>query len=141
MVLTKTLTPDALVTALEAGQFYSSSGVTLESIITSQSEMEVKVAPQEGVTYRIDFIGTRNGFDKTSTPATDDEAKATGLTRIYSSEVGAVLQSSAGNAATYKFSGDEIYVRALVTSSRKHPNPAEGGEFERAWVQPVATSK
>lgn len=141
MVLAKTLTPDALVTALEAGQFYSSSGVTLESITTTQSEMEVKVEPQDGATYRIDFVGTRKGFDQTSTAATDDETKATGMTRIYSSDVGAVLQSTAGTSATYKFAGDEIFVRALVTSSRKHPNPAEGGEFERAWVQPVAVAK
>jgi len=141
VVLAKTLTPDALVTALEAGQFYSSSGVTLESIITSDSEMTVRVAAEKGVNYRIDFIGTRKGFDQTSTPASDDESKADRLTRVYSKDVGAVLQSSEGASATFNFSGDEIYVRAVVTASRKHPNPGEAGEFERAWVQPVVISK
>ncbi len=32
MVLSRTLDPDAIVDSLEAGQFYSSSGVTLEHI-------------------------------------------------------------------------------------------------------------
>ena len=33
--------------------------------------------------------------------------------------------------------GDELYVRARVTSSRKHPNPFAEGDMEMAWVQPV----
>ena len=137
MVLADTLTPDALVESLEAGRFYASSGVTLESVIADEQQMMVKVQPQEGVTYQIDFIGTRHGFDDTSEPATDDEGKFDRITRRYSDEVGALFQSTAGTSATYAFTGDEIYVRALVTSSRLRPNPSEPGEFERAWIQPV----
>lgn len=137
VVLADTLTPDAMVSALEAGRFYSSSGVELTSISTTTTSMKIDVKPEEGVTYRIDFIGTRLGFNDDSRPATDDEAKVGGLTRIYSPDVGAVLLSAEGKSATYEFSGDELYVRAVVTSSRKHPNPSEKGEFERAWIQPV----
>ena len=137
MVLADTLTPDALVESLEAGRFYASSGVMLKSVTADEKQLTVDVEPQDGVTWQIDFIGTRRGFDDTSEPATDDEEKVDRITRKYSDEVGEVFQSTAGTSATYAFTGDEIYVRALVTSSRLHPNPAEAGEFERAWIQPI----
>ena len=41
------------------------------------------------------------------------------------------------NPAVYRFQGDELYVRAKVTSSRPHPNPYAQGDFECAWMQPV----
>lgn len=137
MVLTPELTPEALVTALEQGRFYSSSGVTLSEIAASSKELTVRVAEEAGVTYRIDFIGTRRGFDDATSPAVSDEERAAGLTRRYSDEVGAVLKSVSGSSGSYQFAGDELYVRAVVTSSRQHPNPSEAGEFQRAWVQPV----
>lgn len=137
MVLAKTLTPDALVESLESGRFYSSSGVTLSEIRGTESSLTVDVQPADGVTYRIDFIGTRKGFDDASKPAVEDPAKAQGLTRVYSDDVGRILKSVEGTSGTYDFSGNELYVRAVVTSSRLHPNPSEAGEFERAWVQPV----
>ena len=141
MVLTNKLDPDALVESLEAGQFYSSSGVTLESVTTHDGQMKVVAAPAEGVTYRIDFIGTRRSFNDQSSPASDDPIKADDLTRKYSDEIGMVLKSVDGPTAEYKFDGSELYVRAVVTSSRLHPNPSEAGEFERAWVQPIIPQK
>lgn len=137
VVLADSLTPDTLVESLEAGRFYSSSGVELSSIGFDGRELKIDVVAEPGCEYRIDFIGTRKGFDDASRPATDDESKAAGLTRVYSDDVGAVLQSALGTVATYRVTGDEMYVRAVVTSSRLHPNPAESGEFERAWIQPV----
>lgn len=141
MVLANTLTPDAMVEALEAGRFYSSSGVTLRQITRSDSELYVSVEKENGLRYRIDFIGTRKGFDDSSEPAVEDPAKAEGITRRYSTDVGAVLKSVEGVSGTYQFTGDELYVRAVVTSSRLHPNPSEPGEYERAWVQPVIPGK
>ena len=140
-VLTKSLDPDNLVTALEAGQFYSTSGVVLSEIRVKDRKMHVMVAADEGVTYRIDFIGTRKGFDETSTPASDDPATAEDLTRKYSDQIGAILKTVNGVEAVYELDGTELYVRAVVTSSRIHPNPSEAGEFERAWVQPYVPMK
>jgi len=51
-----------------------------------------------------------------------------------------ILQSVEGSEASYAFDGTELYVRAVVTSSRLHPNPSQPGEFERAWVQPVVVA-
>ncbi len=141
MVLANTLTPDAIVDALEAGRFYSSSGVTLSSIHSSKNALEVTVTPEEGVTYRIDFIGTREIFSRDSEPAALDPALENLITRKYSDDIGAVLKSVDGTSGRYEFDGSEVYVRAVVTSSRVHPNPSEPGEFERAWVQPVTPGR
>jgi len=137
MVLAKTLTPDALVESLEAGQFYSSSGVTLNSVTFDGKQLQVRVQPAAGVTYRIDFVGTRRGFSTQSQPAHADPEHAARLTRRYSSEIGAVLKTVDGPDSVYDCDGSELYVRAVVTASTPHPNPSEPGEFERAWVQPV----
>ena len=137
MVLADTLTPDALVTALEAGMFYSSTGVTLNSISRAGNRLKIEVAGEPGVTYRIAFIGTRSDFDRTSRPAVEDVDRAAELTRVYSDDVGAILQSSDGPTATYTFTGNELYVRAVVTSSEKHPNPSEPDDVETAWTQPL----
>ncbi|MEJ7595981.1 MAG: hypothetical protein WKF77_31105 [Planctomycetaceae bacterium] len=137
MVLTNTLTPDALIKALEAGRFYASSGVTLEEIQQTANSIKVTVAAVPGVSYRIDFIGTHTAFDDASTPAIDDPEKVDTVTRRYSTDVGKVLKSVEGTVGSYTFAGTELYVRAVVTASRVHPNPSQVGEFERAWVQPA----
>jgi hypothetical protein len=55
----------------------------------------------------------------------------------YDAAIGAVLAEVAGPAASYTFAGDELYVRAKVTSSKPKENPYRPGEVEVAWTQPV----
>jgi hypothetical protein len=137
MVLADKLTPESLIAAMEAGRFYSSSGVTLERVTSSSEGLDVAVNAVPGVTYTIEFVGTRKGFDKKSEPVLDKDGKEIRTTRRYSNDIGKVLSRVEGIAGTYRFTGDELFVRARITSSRKHPNPSEVGEFERAWTQPA----
>lgn len=138
MVLTDGLQPESLIAALEAGKFYASSGVTLEKVEWFEDGLGVQMREEPGVTYQTEFIGTCTGYDPTSRPAQDQNGKERAhATRVYSEDIGRVLKTVEGPRARYMFRGDELYVRARVTSSRKHPNPSEEGEFERAWVQPV----
>lgn len=141
MVLADTLKPESLVKALEAGRFYSSSGVTLDEIQHTNAGMKISIAAEENVSYRIDFIGTRTTFNDTTTAASDDAEKNESLTQVYSSDVGQVLKSVEGKEGSYEYEGTELYVRALITSSRLHPNPVQVGNFERAWVQPVVLAR
>jgi hypothetical protein len=67
----------------------------------------------------------------------DNNGKPMNATQIYSDDIGEVFKTVEGSTGDYEFTGDELYVRALVTSSKKHPNPSEVGEMERAWVQPT----
>jgi hypothetical protein len=48
-----------------------------------------------------------------------------------------VLAETATDPARYDFRGDELSVRAVVVSSRPHPNPYAEGDHETAWTQPV----
>lgn len=137
MVLTDSLTPERLIAALEAGRFYASSGVTLERVTSSSDGLDVAVKADPDVNYTIEFIGTRKGFDSKSEPVLDKDGKEVRATRRYSNDIGQVFRRIDGPAAKYSFTGDELYVRACIISSRKHPNPSEVGEFERAWTQPV----
>ena len=100
VILAETLAPDALVIALESGRFYASTGVTLEAIERTSESLNVTVAAEQDVSYRIDFIGTPTAFDDSSSPASDDPESADKLTRKYSDEVGMVLKSVEGSAAS-----------------------------------------
>ncbi|MEZ6065694.1 MAG: hypothetical protein R3B90_08315 [Planctomycetaceae bacterium] len=134
-VLADQLTPEAMIESLESGRFYASSGVRLSRVHSSDRKLAVEVEPAAGETYTIEFIGTLRSASLESAPGSaDGESRTSG---VYSEEIGSVLQTVQGTEATYEFTGDELYVRARVTSSAEHPNPSELGEFQRAWVQPV----
>jgi hypothetical protein len=137
MVLSDKLEPESLIQSMEAGRFYASSGVTLDKVTVTPHDLEIAIRPDANTTYTIDFIGTRKGFDPTSHPVVAEDGRELPVTRRYSSEIGTVLKSVAGTSAHYTFTGNELYVRARITSSRQHPNPSTPGDPERAWTQPI----
>jgi hypothetical protein len=137
MVRASHLTPESLVHALEAGDFYSSTGVTLKEIRPSSSGIKIEIAPQSGVTYRTQFIGTRRGFNQQNEPIRTAAGEALRITHRYTDEIGMVLAEVEGPAPAYTFKGDELYVRAKVISSKPKSNPYQEGEMEVAWTQPV----
>jgi hypothetical protein len=113
-VRAESLSPDAIVRAMQAGDFYASSGVILEDVVAESQRLTVKIRREPGVNYLTRFIGTRR-----------------------KGEPGAILMESEADTATYEFRGDELYVRATIVSSRLHPNGYSAGDHESAWVQPV----
>jgi len=127
----------AIVAAMEAGDFYASSGVRLKTMERSGRGLSIEIDAEPGVEYTTQFIGTLRGFDPSSRPAPQPTNSALPVTRIYSSEIGALLAETRGPQAEYKFHGDEIYVRAKVTSTKPKANPYAKGETEVAWVQPA----
>ena len=70
--------------------------------------------------YKTQFIGTRTGEGATA---------------------GEEFAVSESLQPVYRVRGDELYVRARVTSSRNHPNPSYAGQKEQAWTQPVGWKK
>jgi len=131
------LTPESIIRAMNAGDFYCSTGVTLKDIAFKNKILTVAVDPEPGVTYTTQFIGTRHGCDLDSRPVTDAEGKEMRTTRRYSPQMGTVLAEAEGTTAQYPLRGDEIYVRAKVISSRKNKKSHVPGERESAWVQPI----
>ena len=114
MVRAAFLTPEHLIGAIEAGDFYASTGVTLADVQHSGDELHVQV---DGEDCTIDFIGVRAGADP--------------------DQVGTVLKSVKGRAAAYQLTGDELYVRALITADRSPADPSYEGQRAQAWTQPV----
>jgi hypothetical protein len=136
-VRAKNLKVEDLIAAMEAGDFYASSGVTLKDVQREKDRIALQIEPEPGVTYTTEFIGTRRGYDPESEPVLGEYDKPPRVTRRYSSDIGAVLAKSDSLSPAYTLKGDELYVRARVTSSKVKANPAEPGEFEQAWVQPI----
>lgn len=118
MVRATELSPEAIVRAMQRGEFYASSGVVLDDVRREGDALVVDVRGTPGVTHTTRFSGTRRREGAFGPP-------------------GELLLETSGDPARYEFTGDELYVRAVVTSSRAHPNPFAEGDPERAWVQPV----
>ena len=139
MVHSKSLDAVSLIDAMNAGDFYSSSGVEFESIQfdAEGKSLELTIKAQPGVTFTTDFIGTKRGYDKTSTAQLDANRKPIRSTRVYSKDVGQVFATSQSLTPKYELEGDELFVRAVVTSSRAHPRASFKGQKEQAWTQPV----
>ncbi len=135
MVRTEQLSAEAIVTAMEAGDFYGSSGVVLEDVAHADGRLTLRIRPAEGVTYTTQFIGTRVGY-----PAPieiDSAVDGASVAKRYSDEIGIILAEVPGTSPSYVMTGDELYVRAKVLSSKPKENPYRQGEVEVAWIQPV----
>ena len=122
MVRSRYLTPEHLIRAMKQGDFYASSGVTLKDVVYDQTTKELKldIKPEKNVTFRTDFIATlqSNGTD--------------GKQRI-----GQKVHSSNSLSPSYRMKGNELYVRAVVTSTQPHQDPSFKDQFQQAWTQPV----
>ena len=136
-VRAKSLRVEDLIAALEAGDFYASSGVELRDVRRHGDRLDVEVKPTPGTQYRIEFIGTRRDFNPTRSPLTSTTGIPLRVSQRYSPDIGIVLAVVDGTKASYQLHGDELYVRARITSSKPKPNPGRPGEMESAWTQPL----
>lgn len=89
MVRARRLTPDALFTAMERGEFYATTGVELENYQVNAESITVAVRELRATKYRIQFIG----------------------------KDGQILKEATETPAVYRFRGDELYARAKVIDS------------------------
>ena len=137
MVQATELNAASIINALEAGNFYASTGVTLSNIVWRDNKLTVRVDPEIGVNYTIQFIGTRRPIDWQSRPVIGPAGHPLAVTRLYSSGMGAVLAEQRGTIASYTCKGDELYVRAKIISSKPKENAVVPDEPEMAWTQPV----
>ena len=99
MVRAGSLETRAILDAVERGDFYASTGVELTSYEVSDTAISLQVRATAFSKYRVQFVGAG----------------------------GVVLQDTAAPTATYRFKGDERYVRGRVIESNG----------DMAWCQPV----
>jgi hypothetical protein len=114
MVRAESLKADVLVRALEAGEFYATTGVILEEISFKKNVLRVRVAKQNGVSYRIEFIGATRGSAESQ-----------------------VLRTSGGIEGSFAVLPEHLFVRVRIVSDKLKENPFQSGDFEMAWSQPV----
>ena len=119
-------------------------------------KLSVTVDAKPGLTYVIRFLGTKKGFDKTTTEVgpftvvdlaeqqgvprpTEGVARLQRRFKVYSDDIGAVLQETEGASAEYAMRPDDLYVRAKI-----FVKATPGMEDEVipktpvAWTQPFA---
>ncbi len=89
MVRAKSNSESDIRTAMAAGDFYGSNGVTLRKLEVSDKAMAIEVDAETGKSYVIRFIG----------------------------KDGKVLLEKEAAAGRYEVKGDELYVRAMVIDS------------------------
>lgn len=116
MVLAESLDPRSLIKAMEKGDFYSSTGVVLNLIDFDGETLHIEVTEEEGITYQIQFFGTKKSSPDAS---------------------GILLDEVIGAAAHYTMKDEDMYVRAKIVSSKLKENPYQAGDTEVAWTQPV----
>lgn len=108
------LTPASLIAALEAGDFYASTGVELDHLSLANNILEVGVVAEEGVTYTFSFIACSKGDEKVE-----------------------IVSTVEGETASLELQEDWLFARCKITSSKLQENPIEDILYEMAWTQPV----
>lgn len=138
MVRARHLTAESIVTAMERGEFYASTGVRLRDVMADGERLGLEIDAEPGVSYETEFIGTLRpdgGADKAPDAARQASIKPN------EEDIGRVLARSSDAKPSYTFTGRELYVRARVRSSKPHPNPFAEGDVESAWTQPALPSR
>lgn len=105
VVRAASLTYDALIDAMERGDFYASTGVELEDYVVDEGAVTIRIRQRSDTKHRVLFIG----------------------------QGGRVLSEVTESPAVYRFRGDETYVRAKVIDSNGHSawtQPVRPGELE-----------
>jgi len=122
-VRSEKLEANALFQAMRNGDFYASNGVELKEIRFDKDTgtLFVEVKPEEGVFYSIRFVGTRKGFDTSTRTFEDPQVgkKPGRVAKTYSSDIGITFHTVAGTSASYQMTPDDLYVRAVIASSKK----------------------
>ncbi len=136
MVQAPYLSAESIVRSMEAGTFYSSTGVLLSEIRRQGDDLNISIQGQPGVKYKTQFIATLRDTSFDSEPVLDKNGQPLEVTRLYSKEIGKVVAESDDLNPTYKMSRNELYVRAKITSDKPHPNPFKKDDVQVAWTQP-----
>jgi hypothetical protein len=122
MVRARSLTTESLIDAIKSGNFYASSGVYLDDVqFNPQTRtLSLKIKGDGDATFMTQFIGTPKG-----------------TTDLDSDQVGMTFSTVSGRNPNYTLTGRELYVRALITSSKPPENPSLKDQKKQAWTQPV----
>lgn len=112
MVRSNSLTPEALIAAMEAGDFYASTGVVLEELRTENNKLVIRVKEEKGISYSIELITANKNGDINH-------------------------RVRKGSQISVSLSPDNLFLRAKIISSKTRKNAVNDIEYELAWTQPI----
>jgi hypothetical protein len=139
MLQAKRLSPESILNAMKQGEFYASSGVELRRVEfdANTNTLHLDIEPDGDATFTTEFIGTPVDFDKTTAARVDKAGNEVKGTLDYSADVGKIFATKSGLSASYQLTGDELYIRATITSSKAPDSPTSESPLKKAWTQPV----
>lgn len=140
MARARWLTPESILTAMKKGEFYASTGIELERLEWDENQkvLTLEIKADGDAQFTTQFIGTPVSFDKSTSLRVLEGNKDQVLELVdYSADVGKVFATVTGLKASYQLTGDELYVRATVTSSKAPVNPTKESPLQKAWTQPI----
>jgi hypothetical protein len=126
---------------MHRSDFYATCGVLLQDVLFSETDrtLKVKVQPEPGTKYRIEFVTTKRGFDTRvgHVVSTRQNGRPARTLPVYSDDIGRVVASFDADEGSYRMAEDDLYVRARVVSDRPakvklHFHP----KHQTAWTQP-----
>jgi hypothetical protein len=107
----------------------------------TKGKLRIRIHAEPGVTYRTQILGTLKGYDATTKEESMPAGDAHPTRNRYSDDVGRTLATISGVEIDWQPSGQELYFRASITSSKPHPNPSFKDQKEMAWTQPMGWRK
>jgi len=114
MVNSKSLLASDLISAMEKGDFYASSGVQLKKVQHDQEKLYIEVDPEEGGDYEIIFMGYQKETDQVIE-----------------------LKRVKGTKGVYQFQEEDVFVRANIHSNLIMDPLSPEPEIQKAWTQPL----
>ncbi|MGV3483948.1 MAG: hypothetical protein ACO1RT_05985, partial [Planctomycetaceae bacterium] len=135
MVRSRYLTPEHLILAMKRGDFYASSGVTLSDVSFDAETKTLRLAiqPEPNAKYKTEFIGTKRIPVAEAAGAGADAVPALPPAEA----IGKVMASSDSLSPSYQLADDDLYIRAVVTSTSGAADPSFEDQKQQAWTQPV----
>jgi hypothetical protein len=113
MVNSKKLETSSLIEAMEKGDFYASTGITIKKYVVTKNQIRVEVEPEQGVHYEILFLGYKDGGEAVETLERIEDTKG-----------------------SYTFQDNDLFVRVKITSDALKESPPNTQETKQAWTQP-----
>ena len=148
MVRADWLTPNQITAAIKRGDFYNSTGVTLTPLDVTDAGISLGIEAEAGVEYMVEFVGTLQDADLAATTSNSETHEHEGsldhqhqTIHRFSGDIGKALKTVNGSKAEYQVQGNEIYLRARITSSKLPPNSYAESDPEMAWTQPLVVVK
>ena len=116
MVKADALTASSIIEAMEKGDFYASTGVTLKNIEIGADSLKLEIDSEPETNYEIQLIG-----------------------RDITSKKSQIIEKVNGTKVRFALPEGYGFIRAKIVSDQTNQNFFDETEYEKAWTRPIVT--